>query len=97
MFGAVVAYLFDYVLGIQAKDGCAGYSEIQIAPFIPTALNRAAGHRTLPNGEVHVSWKKSKNTISFEIEIPESQSAEFVYQNNVYPLNPGKNLFEFSL
>ncbi len=97
MFGAVVAYLFDYVLGIQAKDGYAGYSEIQIAPSIPTALNRAAGHRTLPKGEVHVSWEKNKKNVSFEVKIPEKQSAEFVYQNTVYPLSPGKNLFEFPL
>jgi alpha-L-rhamnosidase len=91
MFGAVIAYLFDYVLGIQAKDGCAGYSEIQIAPFIPTALNRAAGHRTLPNGEVHVSWEKEKTSVNFTITIPDNLPAQFRWKETVKSLHPGTN------
>ena len=41
-------------------------------------------------------WEKGKNSIAFTIEIPENQPAEFVWQDKVYPLNPGENRFEFS-
>lgn len=91
MFGAVVAYLFDYVLGIRAKDGCAGYSEIEIAPFIPSLLNEASGHRTLPGGEVHVSWKKENDSVNFTISIPDKLPAHFCWNEIITPLHPGTN------
>ena len=91
MFGAVVAYLFDYVLGIRAKNGCAGYTEIEIAPFIPSLLNEASGHRTLPGGEVHVSWKKENNSVNFTISIPDKLPAQFCWNEIITPLHPGTN------
>ena len=91
MFGAVVAYLFDYVLGIRAKNGCAGYTEIEIAPFIPSLLNEASGHRTLPGGEVHVSWKKENDSVNFTISIPDKLPAHFCWNEIITPLHPGTN------
>lgn len=93
MFGAVVAYLFDYILGIQAKNGSAGYQEVLIAPVIPDSLNHASGHRTLPSGEVRVMWKKTEGRISFTVEIPENQPAVLQYQGCTYPLTPGINQY----
>lgn len=93
MFGAVTAYLYDYLLGIRAKKGCAGYSEIVIAPVIVDGINRIKGHRTLKNGEVSVAYSKDGGEIEFEIRIPENQIAEFVFGGKNYPLKAGINKF----
>ena len=94
MFGAVTAYLYDYLLGIRAKDGCAGYSEIVIAPVLVDNVNCLEGHRTLKSGKVTVAYKKNGNSVEFDIEIPENQPAEFIYGGKAYKLNAGKNHFE---
>ena len=95
MFGAVTAYLYDYLLGIRAKDGCAGYSEIVIAPVLVDNINEIEGHRTLNSGKVSVAYKKKGDSVAFDIEIPENQPAEFIFDGKTYPLTAGKNHFEF--
>ena len=97
MFGGVTAYLYDYLLGIRAKNDCAGYSEIIISPVIVDQINTLEGHRTFKSGKVSVSYAKSGDTLSFEIEIPENQPANFVYGGNSFALNTGKNSFEIKL
>lgn len=92
MFGAVTAYLYDYLLGIKAKKGCAGYSEIVISPVTVDGVDRIDGYRTLKSGKVSVSYEKSENGISFRIEIPENLPAEFVFGGKTYKLNTGLNI-----
>ena len=93
MFGAVTAYLYDYLLGIRAKDGCAGYSEIVVSPVIVDGINRIDGFRTLNSGKVSVSYKKENGSVSFEITVPENQKAEFVFGGETRKLDSGKNEF----
>lgn len=95
MFGAVTAYIYDYLLGIRAKNGSAAYSEIIISPVIVDGINRVEGHRTFKTGKVSVSYKKTENSIEFEIEIPENQSAEFVFDGKTHMLSVGINKFIF--
>ena len=94
MFGAVTAYLYDYLLGIRAKDGCAGYSEIIISPVLVDNINCIEGHRTLNSGKVAVAYKKKGDSVAFDIEIPENQPAEFIFGGKYYTLTAGKNHFE---
>lgn len=91
MFGAVIAYFYDYLLGIRAKEGCAGYSEIIISPVIVEGINHIEGYRTLKTGKICVSYIKSENSIEFEITIPENQPSEFVFGNYKRILNAGVN------
>lgn len=95
MFGAVTAYLYDYLLGIRAKEGCAGYSEIVVSPVIVDNINTLEGHRKLNSGIVSVSYAKTENGIEFDICIPENQTAEFVFDGKTYALKAGKNHFKF--
>ena len=97
MFGAVAAYLYDYLLGIRAKNGCAGYSEIIIAPVTVNGINRIEGHRTLKSGKVAVSYEKGEKSVIFNIEIPENQPAEFVFAGKTYKLQAGENRFEITV
>ncbi len=91
MFGAVTAYLYDYLLGIRAKDGCAGYSEIIISPVIVDTVNKIEGHRTLKSGKVSVAYEKSNGKIEFTITIPENLPAEFIFGDKTTALHAGKN------
>ena len=93
MFGAVSAYLYDYLLGIRAKDGCAAYSEIVISPVIVDGIGKINGHRTLKSGKVSVSYVKTEGEVSFEIIIPQNQPAEFIFGKEKFALNSGENKF----
>ena len=77
MFGAAAACLFDYLLGIRQKEGSAGYSEPVIAPVLVDALECVRGKRTLPAGEVSVSYVKKDGFADFVIRLPEKLSADF--------------------
>lgn len=95
MFGAVAAYLYEYLLGIRAKDGSAGYKELLVAPVIVEQINTLSGHRTLPSGVVSVDYEKKDGGITFKVVIPEGQSATFRYGDEEYPLAAGENTFCF--
>lgn len=96
MFGAVTAYLYDYLLGIRAPKGSAGYSDIIISPVIVDGINCLEGYRTLKTGRLSVSYRKIENSIEFEITIPENQPAEFIFGDKKHILNAGINKFCFN-
>ncbi len=93
MFGAVTAYLYDYLLGIRAKDSSAGYKKIVISPVLVDNINSLEGHRTLESGRVSVLYKKSGNSVEFKISVPENQTAEFVFDGKTHELKAGENHF----
>lgn len=93
MFGAVVAYLYDDLLGIRAKDDCAAYREMEIAPVLVSQLNKLSGWRKLPAGKVSVSYEKTEAGVSFVIQVPENLPAAFVYGGQKYELTVGENRF----
>lgn len=97
MFGAVTAYLFDYILGIRAKDETAAYQSIVIAPVFSAVLNRVSGQRQIPSGTVSVSYEKSGETVSLKIIIPENQPSVFQHGETVITLKPGLNQFEITI
>ena len=96
MFGAVVAYLYDHLLGIRAGNDSADYRKLVIAPVLVEGVDRLSGGRTLPTGKIAVSYEKSDTTVSFLLDIPAEPSAVFVYNEETYPLHPGENRFIFN-
>ena len=90
MFGAVVAYLYDYLLGIRCSAGCR---EAEIAPVLVEQVSKLSGHRTLPAGKLSVAYEKTEAGVAFTIEVPENLPAVFVFGGERYPLNPGENCF----
>ncbi|MBQ8578164.1 MAG: family 78 glycoside hydrolase catalytic domain [Clostridia bacterium] len=93
MFGAVTAYLFDYLAGIREEAGKAGYNDILIAPVMVNGLNRICAKRTVPKGEVSVSYEKQENTVSFVITVPAGIRAEFRFGEKVTVLEAGTHTF----
>ena len=93
MFGAPVAYLFEYVLGIRQAKGGAGYSSLVISPVATRKISSAAGSMETPNGTVSVSYTNENDNISFQIVIPEGTRAVFQYNNTQMELRSGENVF----
>jgi len=97
MFGAPVAYLFEYLLGIRQEEGTAGYKSIIIEPQGISRFKRMSGSITIPNGIVAVSYKNNDGKANFEIIIPENTHAIFKYKNQEIVLTQGKNNFTIDL
>ena len=96
MFGAPVAYFFEYLLGIkQAKDS-AGYSELVISPEAISKFNRMSGSMDTPNGTVSVSYVREDGGVRYSITIPSGCKASFRIPDVERELCAGKNDFFIS-
>ena len=94
MFGAVTAYLFEYILGIrQTEDSCA-YRDVVISPcLIP---ERASGSQKVPAGEIKVCWEKKSGVYDIRVTIPEGINAAFAYKETKQKLNAGENFIRIA-
>jgi alpha-L-rhamnosidase len=71
MFGAVTAYLFEYILGVRQEKSDRGMTVLTVAPVDIPDLQWAKGHITTPSGEVHVEWKRQEDgTIDLWVKAP---------------------------
>ena len=91
MFGAVVAYLFEYLLGIRQRPHTAGYCNLVIEPQALLRFNHISGSMHTPNGTVAVSYIKESNGIKCRIVIPKNTEAIFRYSDREYKLTDGEN------
>ena len=89
MFGAVVACLFEYLLGIRRL--APGYQAVKIAPVPIEGLNHVKGHITTESGIIAVEYTKSNNETIFQVEIGGDIEAEFSYQAVKKSLSKGMN------
>lgn len=94
MFGAVCAYLYDFILGIKEADGYDTYERIKIAPSLPSFMTFVCGSRTLPTGKVSVKIEKLNTGMHFTVKIPEGLSASLEFDGKDYPLFAGENVIE---
>lgn len=95
MFGAVTAYLYDYLLGIRAKKGSAGYHEVEIAPVLIKGVNKISGYRILPNGRVEVAYERTGERVSMTVSLPEGLCAVLSFGGRQHELHAGRNHFSF--
>ncbi|MBR5262726.1 MAG: family 78 glycoside hydrolase catalytic domain [Clostridia bacterium] len=95
MFGASVAYLFEYLLGIRQAEGTAGYTSLVIAPQCVDRFGSMSGSITTPNGAVAVSYENKNGTVSFKVTIPQNTKAIFRYAGREYTLSQGENELDF--
>lgn len=91
MFGAVVAYLFEYLLGIRQRPHTAGFCNLVIEPQALLRFNHISGSMHTPNGTVAVSYRKESNGIKCKIVIPKNTAAIFRYSDREYKLTHGEN------
>jgi len=89
MFGAVVAYLFRYILGISQENDSCGYEKIVIAPSDIKMTGNFSGKITVPAGEISVAIEYTENRAHFEIDLP--SEGVFRYKDTEISLTSGKN------
>ena len=92
MFGAVVGYLFEYLLGIRQKPDTAGYCDLVIEPQALPLFERMSGSMQVPGGTVAVSYHKSAAGIACKITIPANTEAVFRYGGRECKLTQGENV-----
>lgn len=97
MFGAPVAYLFEYLLGIRQEEGTAGYKSLTIEPQGVSRFGRMSGSIATPQGIVAVSYENKSGNVNFEITIPHNTKAIFRCLNVESELSQGKNQFSITL
>ena len=97
MFGAPVAYLFEYLLGIKQAENSAGYTSLVIEPMSVDRFKWMKGSITTPNGFVAVSYENENGKVKFSINVPENTEAVFIFAKNRYNLLKGENLVEITL
>ena len=71
MFGAVVAYFFEYMLGIRYEVASDGTPQVRIAPVDIPQLTWIKGHITTPFGKIFVSRVCENGVWKTETNIPE--------------------------
>lgn len=96
MFGAPVAYFFEYLLGIRQTENSCGYSELMISPKAVSKFSRMSGSMQTPKGTVALSYKKKENGVCFAISVPAGCKAVFCMDNFEYELCEGINEFTVS-
>ena len=91
MFGAVVAYFFEHLLGIRQKPHTVGYRFVQIAPQAVCCFGEMSGSLTSPQGRISVSYRREDTMIRFDISIPPKTDATLLFAGKEYPLSEGDN------
>ncbi len=97
MFGAPVAYLFEYLLGIKQTENSAGYKSLMIEPMSVDKFARMKGSITTPNGIISVSYEHQSGKVKLNINIPENTTAVFRWTGKENVLAQGTNEFSLSI
>jgi hypothetical protein len=91
MFGAPVAYFFEYLLGIRQKEGTVGYTHPELRPLNLAALRHLRGSIETPLGTLGVAYQRTEGEIRFTLTVPEGATASFFWEGKEYPLSAGEN------
>lgn len=89
MFGAVVAYLFRFVLGISQEEDSFGYEKILIEPKAIDLIGNFSGSMKLPQGTASVSIEYGERFARFTINLP--AEGIFRYKDTEIELTAGTN------
>ena len=95
MFGAPVAYFFEYLLGIRQREDTVGYRDLVIQPEATDMFGFMEGSMETPQGSVAVSYTHEGGGITFDIVIPEGTAAVLRYEGKDHALSEGENRMIF--
>jgi alpha-L-rhamnosidase len=91
MFGAPIAYFFEYLLGIRQTEDSCGYADLVISPQAVGKFRHMSGSMETPRGTVAVAYERSEAGVLFSIRIPEGCTAKFSYEGMDRALCAGEN------
>lgn len=93
MFGAPVAYFFEFLLGIRQTPDSAGYASLLIRPLATHRFQHMEGSMITPKGILKVSYQRRQELLDLSIHLPEGTKAHLQYGGETLPLACGENRF----
>ena len=98
MFGAVVSYFYEYLLGITQDAGEVGYRNVNIRPAMIEGLNRLNGYMTVPCGRIDVAYERTGDAVSLRVSLPEGVCGKVCLPNGeCHAVTAGKHTFTAAL
>lgn len=92
MYGAVGAWLYTHLVGIQPLD--TGFSKVRIQPHIPKNLTFAEAVLDTCKGQFRVKWQKQYGKLTLLITIPFGVEAQIYMREAVRTVGSGTYVFE---
>ena len=91
MFGSVVQYFFNYLLGIRQAENSVAYRKVEIKPLEVKALKKLSGSLQTASGRISVSIERLEGKTRFLICVSEDMEVNFTYQGATRKLQVGEN------
>ena len=93
-YGAVYDWIFGVAVGIKPSESDVAYKSVSIAPHPDKRLGFADASIDSRNGTIRVHWYYKKDTVYYEIEIPEGVTASLTLPSGkAYTLTGGSYSF----
>ncbi len=81
--------------GMKPDQERPGFKNILLEPHFVKGLNSFEASHEGPNGKIQSSWKRSKNTVNYQVTIPANSTATLKLTGKKISQN-GKVIFENS-
>ena len=93
-YGAVYDWIFGVAVGIKPSESDVAYKSVSIAPHPDKRLGFADASIDSRNGTIRVHWYYKKDTVYYEVEIPEGVTASLTLPSGkAYTLTGGSYSF----
>ncbi len=94
-YGAVGAWLYQAVAGIELDESVAGYGKFILAPKPGGRLTSAQAHLETLHGRIESEWKIENGMFEWNFQIPANTSAQITAPNGeTFEKSAGKHFFE---
>lgn len=81
MFGAVVSYFYEYLLGIRQEKGSTAFQRVTVSPVYAEVSGNICGHITTPMGKISVAYGRKNGKLTLSVTIPDRVCASVVTPN----------------
>lgn len=76
MYASIGAWLYKALAGIRVAHDCSGFSNVVIAPKIPSGLKSVDAALDTVRGSIETSWENAEGRFSLTISVPPGVDAE---------------------
>ena len=89
LLGDLIVWFYEYLAGIQSREGSIGFREIHMQPYVADGLDYVTASHHSVQDLIKSAWTKEGNTFEWDITIPGNSTA-LVY----IPANERKQITE---
>ena len=76
MYASIGAWLYKALAGIRVSPDCCGFSNVVIAPKVPSGLKSVDAAVDTVRGSIETSWKNAAGGLSLTVSVPPGVDAE---------------------